>query len=380
MAIQLSNDNLSYQNGGELPEFGVGRYESVFEDAAFALKTDGEISKPVRTQFGYHIIKRLSHIPPPTEKSDVKWREQVKQQILQNERMSIAREKLVKSILRKTNFKKLPYNQISLWRLTDSILANKRSPALKDLNRNTGLFAFARQTIRVKDWENYLESIRKISSLTHGKTNAQVFEQFVETSAVDYYRTHLEEFNKDFVFQLNEFREGNLLFEVMQRSVWDKAAEDTAALKSFYQKNRNKYSWENSADAIIFTCTDNKIAEELRAKLKLNPRDWKKLIEADNSSIQADSGRFELGQIPVVDRTNFTPGLITANVKNEADNSTTFAYILKIYNAREPRNFQDARGFVINDYQEFLEDQWIITLKKKYPIQLNEAVFNSLPK
>jgi peptidyl-prolyl cis-trans isomerase SurA len=72
--------------------------------------------------------------------------------------------------------------------------------------------------------------------------------------------------------------------------------------------------------------------------------------------------------------------LTTANVKNETDNSVTFAYIVKLYNGREPRNFQDARGFVINDYQEFLEQQWIASLKRKYPIKVNEAVFNTLPK
>jgi peptidyl-prolyl cis-trans isomerase SurA len=52
LALQFSSDNLSYQNGGELPEFGVGRYDAEFETAAFALQKDGEISKPVLTEFG----------------------------------------------------------------------------------------------------------------------------------------------------------------------------------------------------------------------------------------------------------------------------------------------------------------------------------------
>ena len=81
--------------------------------------------------------------------------------------------------------------------------------------------------------------------------------------------------------------------------------------------------------------------------------------------MQADSGRFELGQIPVVDRTNFSPALITANVKNASDNSVTFAYIVRLHNNREPRNFDDARGFVINDYQEYLENKWLAELKKE---------------
>ena len=380
LALQFSNDNLSYENGGELPEFGVGRYDPVFESAAFALQKDGEISKPVLTEFGYHIIRRLSRIPVQQNKNDQQWRENTRQLILQNDRMEVARKRMVKTIQQKIQFKKLPHNDKSLWRLTDSILEGKRLPMLVDLNSNTGLFAFTKQTIRVKDFQNYLESIRSIQSLVSGKTNQQIFDQFVETSSLGYYRDHLEEFNRDFVYQLNEFREGNLLFEVMQRKVWDAASADTTALRLFYEKHREKYWWENSADAIIFTCTDLAEAENLKASIKNNPSGWRSAVESKNGTIQGDSGRFELGQIPVVERTNFTEGLLTANVKNDADNSITFAYILTLYNKREPRNFADAKGFVINDYQEYLENRWIESLKKKYPVKLNEAVFSSLPR
>jgi len=95
--------------------------------------------------------------------------------------------------------------------------------------------------------------------------------------------------------------------------------------------------------------------------------------------IQADSGRFELGQIPVVDRTNFTEGLITAPVTNEQDSSKTFAYIIRLHNEKEPKGFEDAKGSVINDYQVFLEEQWVTELKKQYPIKVNRKVFKSLP-
>ncbi len=380
LALQFSSDNLSYQNGGELPEFGVGRYDAVFETAAFALQKDGEISKPVLTEFGYHILKRLQRIPAQVDKSDEKWREGVKQLIIQSDRMEVSRKKLLKNIQQKANFRKLAYNQKNLWRLTDSILGNKKIPELADINSNTSLFAFARQTLRVRDWQNYLESIRGIQSLVTGKKNEEILQQFIETSTLDYYRDHLEEFNPELVNQMNEFKDGNLLFEVMQRKIWDPASLDSAGLKSFYEKNKARYWWENSADAIIFTCNDSVTAESLKAALKSDFAGWKKAVDNSNGSMQADSGRFELGQIPVVERTNFTEKLITASVKNEAGNSATFTYIIRLYNKREPRNFADARGFVINDYQEYLENKWIAELKKKYPIKVNEVVFSALPR
>lgn len=380
LALQLSSDNLSYQNGGELPEFGVGRYDQPFESAAFSLRNDGEVSKPVRTEFGYHILKRIAASAPPQDKANEQWRDNTRQSIQQNDRMAISQKQLLKNIQQKTGYRKLPFNQKNLWRLTDSVLANKKVPAFTDLNTNTGLFAFSKQTLKVRDWENYLESVKGIPSLVSGKSNTEIFDQFVETSTLEYYRDHLEEFNPEFVAQLKEFREGNLLFEVMQRKIWDPAAQDTIALRNFYQKNSNKYWWEVSANAIIFTSADEKTAEVLKSNLKTNLKDWRTLADTSNGSIQADSGRFELGQIPVVERTNFTEGLITANVKNETDKTVTFAYIIKMHNGREVRSFADAKGFVINDYQLYLEEKWIADLKKKYPLKINETVFNSLPK
>ena len=131
---------------------------------------------------------------------------------------------------------------------------------------------------------------------------------------------------------------------------------------------------------IIFTAANEAEAAKIKARLDSNYKNWRKIVEVSDGTIQGDSSRFELSQIPVAERTNFTEKLITANVKNESDNSVSFAYIIKMYRDREPRNFDDARGFVINDYQGFLEDKWITELKKKYPVKVNESVVNSLPK
>ena len=382
LAAEFSNDILTYQNGGEMMEFGIGRYDQAFETAAFSLSRDGEISKPVLTEYGYHIIKRLQLKPIPIDKNDKQVQEEIKQQVLQSDRMEVARKMLLKKVLQQTGFRKLYVDDQHLWAFTDSVLKQKPwpKPKLPGFTRETALFAFAKQTVRVKDWVNYLDAIRNVESLRTGKTNKQLFDQYVETTAFEYYRNHLEEYNADFAFQLNEFKEGNLLFEIMQRKIWDVAASDSVGLLKYYQQHKNKYWWEASADAIILTAVNDSVANLATAKLKNAFAEWRKLSEASEGMLQADSGRFELGQIPVLERTSFSPGLITAPVKNETDNSVTFAYIVKIYNNREPRNFEEARGFVINDYQTFLEEKWIESLKKKYPIKINEAVLKSLPK
>lgn len=380
LAGQFSNDNLSWQAGGEMMEFGIGQYDVAFENAAFAIKKDGDISEPVLTSYGYHIIKRLQNKPAVADTTNAQLRDEYKQRIIQSDRMQVSQKMLLKKVLQTTGFKKNAINEQHLFVIADSILQNKRFPVFADINAKTPLFSFTKKTVTVKDFQNNLETIRSHANMKAGKTNQQLFEEFIEVSAFDYYRQHLEEYNKEFAFQLNEFKEGNLLFEVMQRKIWDPASTDSAGLKNYYAAHKSKYWWESSADAIILTATNDKASEEYRTKMKENYKDWQKYINTSSGHLQADSGRFELSQIPVVDKTNFTEGLITANVRNENDNTVAFAYIVKLYPNREVRGFADARGFVINDYQVELEDKWIAELKKKYPVKINESAFNSLPK
>jgi peptidyl-prolyl cis-trans isomerase SurA len=379
LAAQFSHDNLTWQVGGEMVEFGVGQYDVPFENAAFALKKDGDISAPVLTGYGYHIIKRLQYKPAVADTANAQLKDEFKQRIMQSDRMQVSLKMLLKKVLQVTGFRKQAFNEQHLNVIVDSILQNKRFPSFADINAKTPLFSFAKKTVTVKDFQTNLETIRSYENMKVGKTSQQLLEEFIETSAFDYYRQHLEEYNKEFVYQMNEFKEGNLLFEIMQRNIWDPASIDTAGLKKYYTSHKDKYWWESSADAIILTATNDKASEEFRTKMKDNYKDWQKYINASGGQLQGDSGRFELGQIPVVDRTNFTEGLITANVKNETDNSVAFAYIVKLHPNREIRGFADARGFVINDYQVYLEEQWIAALKKKYPVKINEAVIKSLP-
>lgn len=380
LARQFSNDNISYLNGGEMQEFGTGRYESAFETAAFSLQNDGDISKPVASSYGYHIIKRIQRNPVLTDKNNKTVWENYRQQIAQNDRMEVSRKLLLKKILQQTGYKKFAVNQRSLNRITDSVLAEKGVPQLPDLKTNAVLFSFPRQLVKVQDWVNYLEGIRTAQNLRAGKTNTQLFDQFVETTAQEYYRENLETYNKEFAYQVKEFKEGNLLFEIMQRKIWDRASADSAGLKKYYDEHKTNYWWEASADALILTATNDSVAEASKAILASGYSAWRPLIDKSEGGLLGDSGRFELGQLPVVERTAFAPGLITATVKNETDNSATFCYIIKLYNNREQRSFNDARGFVINDYQNFLEEKWIAELKKKYPVKIDEAVFKSLPK
>jgi peptidyl-prolyl cis-trans isomerase SurA len=257
-------------------------------------------------------------------------------------------------------------------------LQGKPLSTLKGIDNKTVLFSFSKNNIAVSDWLNYVKRANNVPSLSNGKTKKEIFEQYLQTTALEYYRNHLEEYNKDFAYQLNEFKEGNMLFEIMERKVWNKASADSNGLKSYFEANKNKYWWDESADAIVFTCSNENAANNVKKKIQNDISGWRKLLDASDGSSQADSGRFLLTQLPIPDQKKFGDAQFTSFVSNQPDNTITFAYIVKVYNERSPRNFNEARGLATNDYQIYLEDKWIGELKKQYPVKVNEDVFKSL--
>lgn len=311
-AKQLSNDNLTYQNGGEMEAFGLGQYDTAFTNAAFALQKDGELSSPVQTSFGFHILKRLQRIDIINDKANAANMQMLKEKVLQSDRMNAAHTMLVKAVRKK------------------------------------------------------IEKDASSADLTS------------DSAVMDYYSRHLENYNRQYAKQLKEFRDGNLLFAAMQKKVWDAATADSTGLHHFYNENKQKYTWEKSADALIVTCTDPRSLDATQVKIKSNPASWRQIAEEDGM-VQIDSGRFELSQIPVAERTSFTEGILTAPVTNGQDGSKTFAYIIRLHQENEPKAFEDARGSVINDYQVYLEEKWIAGLREKYPVKINKKVLKSLP-
>jgi peptidyl-prolyl cis-trans isomerase SurA len=119
-------------------------------------------------------------------------------------------------------------------------------------------------------------------------------------------------------------------------------------------------------------------AKTFTSELRKSPSSWHSLVNNYQEKIAADSSRFELAQIPNPTRQTLQPGTITSPQLNKADNTASFAYIIRNYSKTEPRSFADARGLVINDYQADLEKNWVEQLKKKYPVVVNEKVLDEL--
>ncbi|MBK8609522.1 MAG: peptidylprolyl isomerase [Chitinophagaceae bacterium] len=381
MARWFSDDKVTYGNSGEMAEFGTGKYRSSFENEVFKLTRNNEISKPFLTEYGYHIVKRLSQTPVSADKNDKTLQYELKQNIQKDARVNIAKNLFTKEIFKQVNFKKLTaVNDANLFRYADSVISQPNSKtdnlAVYPI-ANKPVCSFAKKTLTGKDWLDFIRNYKGSGELYQGESNAALIDKFFTISVMEYYRDHLEDFNAEFRYQMDEFKAGNVLFEIMEKNIWGKAAADTVGLQKVYEQNKHKYLWAASADIIMFNCANKDIAETGRSAI-LAGKDWRQLVAESNNNIQTDSGRFDLAQIPVTLDPDMQAGAITKITENPADGNASFVKLVKRYEANLQRNYEESKGLAINDYQNALEDNWIAELKKKYPVKINEAVFKSL--
>ncbi len=380
-AKTYSNDRMSYSGGGELPEFTTGKYNVKFEDNVFGLKTDNSFTKPFETDFGYHIVKRLNKVALFKTAEDANYLYDIKQKVQQDARINTVKERFIKTITIKTGFKKMPgFTEPTLLKAADSIIKNPTIDFAKlgDVNSKI-LFGFKNgTTVKGKEWLQYVKDNNYQADVKNTDSKL-LLSNFIAQIILNYYKNNLEEYNSDFKYQMQEFEEGNMLFEIMERNVWSKAGADSVGLLRYYNANKNTYKWQKSADVIIFNCTDEKTATAAIASLKAG-QPWVTVAQTSNDKIQADSGRYELVQLPAAIN-NSEPKLGDfSTIASNADGTSLFVKFMKLYEGNLQRTFSEARGLVINDYQNILEQQLVADLRKKYEVKISDQVLNSVLK
>lgn len=378
LAASFSNDIMTATANGTVPDISVGRYEPSFEKQIWSLPKNGAVSKPFLSSHGYHIVKRLEL--KPVDASGKTGMEELKQKVQADDRWKTAKDFIYDNVRTKAGFRKSSYNDAVLWALSDSLLDYKPAGIGRSMNDQSTLFQIGDTAIKVADWITYAQVSRYKPDRTGLRSYNSVMEDFVKQTMYQYYRDHLEDFNEEFRSQMNEFKDGNLFFEIMQHEIWNKAQADSTALLTLYEKNKSQYYWKQSAEAVIFFCSDDATAKLLADQVKKNPGEWKKLTDAFSEKVVADSGRYEWQQIPGMGTTVPRPGLITPVSINSSDNTASFGYILSVYNNPAPRTFNEAKGLVMNDYQALLEEEWMKSLKETYPVTVDQKLLQQISK
>jgi peptidyl-prolyl cis-trans isomerase SurA len=378
LATTFSNDRVSAASNGQMQEFSVGEYEPLFENTIIQLPVGG-VSKPFRTAHGWHIVKKNVVVPVNTNRSNKEALQILRDKVEASDRIHTTKDELTKKIMKQAGLKKGVFVQNELKAFTDSALDQKRGQVFR-ISGTTKLFSIGKTTFTANDWISFARTNRYKNDGGGLKTFNQLWNDYLTFATQEYYKENLEQHNPEFKAQIEEFRDGNLFFEIMQRKVWGSGERDTAGLEKYYRQHTNKYVWSKSADAIMFYVNDSITAKALKSEIEREPLQWKTLSGAFGEKVAVDSNRFELEQIPLGLHTVLNSGKITSLLVNTTDNTASFAYILKMHTAGGIKSFTEAKGAVMNDYQAQIEKNWLTELKRKYPVSINQKALSAITK
>jgi peptidyl-prolyl cis-trans isomerase SurA len=374
LAAQFSDDKATARKGGELPWFGSYRMPPEFEKASFDLQNNGDYSAPIKTRFGWHIIHRIDRRGVP-KFDDI--RNELKTKIAKDSRSNRGRESLIAKLKTEYKFKEFPKMKEEFRPFIDSTYFQGKWSTAKVAKLNKPMFVLAGHTYTQADFAKYLES----HMTRRPKTDADVvisenYKNWMDETVVNYEETQLDSKFPEFHALMQEYRDGILLFDLMDRKVWSKAVKDSVGLKAFYENNKNNYLWEERADASVFSAATQKISDEARKMLGKGKSD-KEILEKLNKDSQLnlmiDTKVYTKGESSLVDA-NWNPGL---SASKEMDKKITFVRVNKILKPT-PKSLSEAKGAITSDYQNYLEKEWIASLKKKYPVSVNKDVLSQV--
>ena len=381
LAAAFSSDYVTATNGGTMPDISVGQYDPVFEKTLWALPKDGAVSKPFATSHGWHIVKRTSIKPIVTDINDKSNLQELLTKIQADARSKSSQNFIYNTVMEKGRYKKYSYSEDGMRAMTDSILDHKpMTEAGRTIRHDTPMFSIGDSVYTTNTWLFYAITHRFKKDGSGIKSYEQVREEFLQFALYNHYRSHLEDFNDEFRYQMMEFKDGNIFFEIMQQEIWNKGQNDNTALLVLYEKNKKNYTWNQSADAVLFFCSDETTANKVYDEIKKKPSDWRKTIELYSEKVVADSARYEWNQLPNLFKMIPKAGMMTSPLVNTNDNTASFAYIIQSYPQPMQRTFNEAKGLVISDYQAILEKEWTENLRKKYPVVIDRKVLNDVSK
>jgi peptidyl-prolyl cis-trans isomerase SurA len=364
---QYSEDPNSKDNGGRLRPFGVGAMAMIpeFEEMAFALNKKGDISDPFESQYGWHILRLESKIPlPPFDELKAS----LTSRVSRDERVQISRQALRDKMKRESGFTENTVVKSKLLSLADSSLTKGTWNPSFDKNRaEEVLFTLEKQPFRVKDFLSYIKSNHAVTGLAPEQYLVQLYENYVEASLVRLMEQKIKTASPDYKWLLKEYYEGILLFEIMEKEVWNKATEDTVGQRNFYHGHMASYTAKDRIAGKIYSSPSRDLLLQLQKLLAEN--DTTAGAFAAKNKIRQEGGAFEKTDRPVLAKINWTPGL------QIAENNGSY-YLVSVNNLLPPgqKSFNEARSSVISDYQTYLEDSWIRQLSKKYKVKVYQKI------
>jgi peptidyl-prolyl cis-trans isomerase SurA len=379
MVSKYSEDPSSSNKAGELPAFGSGtaqRMVPTFEDAAFNIKNDGDISAPVRTDFGYHILKRLSW---KDIQSFDEMKKELQKKVNKDERSKKTQDIFVSKLKVKYNFEESDSQYLSWFveNLDSTYYIGKWNS--DNLITDGVLFTIGDKTYRQKEFSAFLmKAYRGMRKKSFESIVEMQYNRWVKKNILAYEEGLLGQKYPEYRALVKEYHDGIILYEIMSDVVWNKAVKDTSGLKSFYEKHKMNYMWPERIEAMVYSCASADISDEVYQMLKKKKNTSDIILEKINDgtelNLDVSMNKYDPLTTDFLSGRNFIKG---RNVPFEFNGKH---YVIWVINKLPvmPKELSEIKGAVISDYQAHLEKTWLSELSVKYPVNINYDVLYNL--
>lgn len=379
-------------------DFGMISRESkmpgTFVDAVYELNKPGDISKPVLTDYGFHII-RLTKIIPMASFDFMK--PQLFDKVRFGDRLSYLNQKESEYLMKEYSFSlnKDAYNKLCI--LSETVDPADTEFIDKIANKDDVLFTIdGVKTFKVKDFVSYLKQLaaKKANSadvdpafvydmdetkILSSDIFNDIFRMYYVNEMRQYAKENLEKKYPDFKPLMDQYAKQLLVFSVKDRNIWTKSLTDEKGLELYFASHKTKYTWDNPKyKGLVIHCKDEKTLNEVK-RLSAKEKDMDKLgsllrknLNVDLAMVQIERGLWSKGDNEYVDNQIFAG----SPPAKERKGFPLFYVTGQLISS--PQDFRDDRARVEADYQRQLENEWAQYLKKEYKITANENVLNSI--
>lgn len=378
-----SEDPGTQKKNGELPMFGSGttqRMVPVFEDAAFALKKDGDYSRPVKTDYGYHIIKRLEWKNIASFES---LKKEIQTKVNKDERAKKTQDSFVEKLKKQYKYKSAGEAPLAWFdkNIDSTYLQGKWS----DDKLSTDLPIFELVGINKKFTQKMFSEFLKKNYRGLKKEDSKTLvrkqlKSWEKSAILEYEEAILADKYPDYKALIKEYHDGIILYEVMSDKVWNKATKDTAGLRKFFEENRDKYMFPIRYDAIVYECLSSENAKMAYKMLKRKKNTSKEIIEKLNESSELNV-TVKMNKLDPETYTTLKNRdlVIGRNKPYEFENKFYVVYLIEKLPVMR-KELSETKGLVTSDYQNYLEKNWIEEIANKFNITINYDVLYNLNK
>ena len=375
MAEQFSDDRQSAAEGGKLPEFGAGSLsDSNFEEIAFSLKKD-EVSRPFKSKFGWHIVKLLQK--QPIKSYNEEWFA-LEKKVKRDSRSKLVTNAFIERLKSQYKFKEQSTTKNKLFNREDFYFLD---PALNktradDELLNSIVFFIGENKFTINAFAKFVKRTAPRGSIKKSDGSLQrLYEAYIQNAILKHHEENLEIVNEEYATIVSEYRDGLLLFNIMQDKIWEKSSKDSVSIHRYFNENREKYRWNKRVNVLMAYTSEKERANEVQLFLKKQDDVNAIRKQFGTQDVIISEQQLEIDDIRLPKEYLLKTGLPQIY---QLPDKTYQVILTKTVLKEDDKTFAEARTRIMNDYREFLEEEWLKELRNQNTIEINNKVYTKL--